>query len=265
MAFPPVRTFIGIPYAVTPTLLSGVSYRAIYWPLDQLTDGFAKTAWRCANTTGAVQLDLGSAKPLNFLVVTGHNFDADIIAGVTLSNSVSMSPAILTRGVGVKQPAFWLDLRQLSGAPTTARYVSFAFAGNSRPVTIHELSVGLASEFNGVLAPEPSEKLTFPQERTTLEYGKVAISAMGSLTRTMDLRLILTPTDRAAFDAIHAAAVTSPLAYPGTGTRVVVVPSTHRNDAWFVEWPGYVEQTFEESDRVVEMPLTLVEEVVGVS
>lgn len=257
MAFPPVRTLIGIPYAATASVVSGADYSAVYWPVSQLVDGFGKTAWRCANTTGAVQLDLGSARSINFIAIFGHNFDPDMVVGITTS--------AFTRGCGVKQPAFWLDARALDGNPTTTQLVTVAWAGNSRPVTISEICVGLASEFNGTLDPNPTEQITFPQMRSKLEYGRQIVSASGALLRTMDLTLTLTPTDRVAFDAIHTAAAASPVAYPGVGTRVVVIPSSHRNDAWYVEWPGYVEQHFERSDRVVSMDLPLVEEAFGVS
>lgn len=256
MAFPPVRTFIGIPYTATASITVGAGYRDIYWPIGQLVDGFASKAWRSANTTGAVRLDLGSVRPMNYVAFFGHNFDPTMVLAVTT--------AAFTRGCGVKQPSFWLDLRTLDGAPTSSQYVDIAWVGNSRPATIGEICVGLASEFNGVLDAEPVERVEAPQHRNALEYGDVVISAMGTLKRTMDLTLRVTPTERAALDAIHTAAAASPLAWPGTGTRVVVVPSTHRNDAWFVEWPAYLEQTFEQSDQVVNVSLPMREEVAGV-
>lgn len=256
MAFPPVRTFIGIPYTATASLLTGASYQDTYWPISQLVDGFAKTSWRCANTTGSVRIDLGSVKTMNYVAIFGHNFDYNLIVGVT---TIAVS-----RGVGVKQPSFWLDMRTLAGAPTSAQFIDIAWANNSRPVTIGEICVGLATEFKGTIVSYPTERVAMPQQRTKLEYGDVVVSSAGSLVRSMDLQLALTTTDRAALDAIHTAAAASPAAWPGTGTRVVVVPSTHRNDAWFVEWPAYLEQTFEESDLVVTVPLTLAEEVFGV-
>lgn len=263
MAFPPVRTFIGFPYPVTAAVTSGADYLAIYWPLGQLTDGSVKTAYRHANTTGAIRLDLGASLPCNFLACFGHNFDANLVLSVQMSDSAGMSPTVLARGVGVKQPAFWLDLRVLSGAPTTARYVQFAWVGNSRPATIGELAVGLASEFQGMLDAEPRESITTPQQRANLEYGKTIISATGAIVRRMDLGLNLDVTQRAALDAISVTAATSPPSQPGDGTRVVVVPSSHRNDAWYVEWPSYIEQEFIDSDRIVRAPLTLMEEVHG--
>lgn len=264
MPFPPVCTMIGFPYPSTATVVSGGSYNDLYWPPANLVDGSGKTAWRSAGTTGAVRLDLGSSLPCNFCAVFGSNFDHDLVLSVQMADNTGMSPTVLSRGVGIKQPGLWLDLRTITGLPTTARYVQLAWVGNSRPATIGELCVGLADEFVGMLNPEPTERVQAMQRRSPLDYGKVAISAHGALARTMDLGLQLDTDQRAALDAISVAAGASPISQPGDGTRVVVVPSTHRNDAWYVEWPAFIEQEFTQSDLVVRADLPLVEEVFGV-
>lgn len=263
MAFPPVHTFIGFPYPATPTAGAGTSgYRDIYWPISQLVDGSGATGWRSANTTGSVILDLGASLPCNYFACFGHNFDNDMVTVVEMSNSSGISPTLLSRGCSVRQPSFWLDLRDLAGTPTTARYLRFSWAGNSRMVTLGELSLGLATGFRGTLNAEPVERTFVPQLRSYLDYGKLIVSSAGVMGRTMDLVLNLDPDQRAALDTIAATAATSPLATPGSGTRVVVIPSSHRNDAWLVEWPAMVEGSYDDGhDRIVQFPITLVEEI----
>jgi hypothetical protein len=262
MAFPPVYTFIGFPYPATPTVASGASYRDIYWPLSQLVDGSGATGYRHANTTGALLFDLGSALPCNFFCVFGHNFDADLVVSVQMSNTPGAGD-LLSRGCGVKQPSFWLDLRSLAGVPTTARYLQLSWVAIRRPVTLGEVSIGQASLFQGVLDREPAERVFAPQIRSYLEYGKLITSATGTIGRTMELGLSLDPDQRTLLDAIHAQAAVSPLSEPGDGTRVVVIPSTHRNDAWLVDWPAYLPGEYGEDlhDRIVRYKLTLAEEV----
>lgn len=260
MPFPPVYTFIGVPYTVTASIASGAGYRDIYWPISQLVDGSGRTGWRSANTTGAVLIDMGSAKACNFVAVFGHNFDPAQVLSVQMSNNSNMSSPVLSRGVGVKQPSFWLDLRTLAGTPTTARYLQLAWVANSRPASIGELSVGLATGFKGVLSAEPEERVYVPQMRAYLEYGVLTATSPGTLGRSMELTLNLTPEDRVSLDAISAAADASPVSEPGDGTRVVVIPTTHRNDAWLVDWPAHIRYTYDQT-RMLRAPLTLTEEI----
>lgn len=266
MAFPPVYTFIGFPYPATPTAVGGTTgFMDIRWPISQLVDGSGATGWRSANTTGAVLLDLGSALPVNYFACFGHNLDGDMVTVVELSNSSGMSPLILSRGLSVRQPSFWLDLRNLAGTPATARYLRFSWTGNSRPATFGELSLGLATGFKGTLNAEPVERTFVPQLRGYLDYGKLIVSSPGTMGRSMDLVLNLDPDQRTALDAIAATAATSPLSTPGSGTRAVVIPSSHRNDAWLVDWPAMVEGNYDDGhDRIVQFPITLTEEIFAV-
>jgi hypothetical protein len=260
MPFPPGRTFIGLSYTLsTPTLAAGSSYRDVDWPLVNLVDGTARTSWRAGSTTGALLFDLGSPRPCNFFCCFGHNFDATQVVSIQMSGGGSLS-----RGCGVKQPSFWLDLRALNGQPTTARYLQFAWVGNSRPPTIGEIAIGLASEFTGIIEGEPREQLSAPQLRNYLEYGTLITSATGTVMRSMDLTLSMTAAERVLLAAIEAQAAADGPVYIGRGQHVIVVPSTHRNDAWYVEWPKTIEVEHPQSDRIVRAPLALVEEVFGV-
>ena len=251
--FPPGRTLIAPASQVWSRAGSASlgSPRTNY-PAANLIDGSTTLAARSTSPTDAATITLGGAQEPNIFGIIGHNISYGLVCGFR-----TLSGETLNRGAAARRPNFWLDLR---GFPASSASWQFYVNGNARPISLGEIVIATGFEFDGTIITEPEEQIAFPQERARLEYGRIAISASGSLVRRMQLRLSLTDTDKVNLLQISTEAGGS----AGPALPVVVVPSTHRNDIWYVEWPQIYEEDFTvgETDRI-EVTLDLREEAAG--
>jgi hypothetical protein len=247
--FPIVRTLI-----VPPSQLWSAGATAAWagaaverYPASRATDGSSARATRSVYTTDQLTVTLSGSQTPNIFGVLNHNIDYDLVAAFS-------APGLL-RGAAARRPSFWLDLR---GFPVTTNSFTLAVNGNSRPITIGELVIATGFEFDGVLRALPDEDIYAPQERGLLEYGKVAISASGSIVRTISLELVLDAAQRALFEQVADEAGLS-------GDKVIIVPDSRKNDIWFVNWPDVYEVDYPKSDIAdMAVRLTLTEENGGV-
>lgn len=256
--FPPAKSLIA-PASQVWSHDSAASLQApmTYYPAGNLIDGQSSVVARSQYGTDNAIIDLGLPRTPNIFGVIGHNIQYNLVCGFRASASVGMGSLLLDRGAAARKPNFWLDLR---GFPATAQFWQFYVNANPRPISLGEIVIATGFEFDGDIIGEIEENIVFPQERAELEYGQIALSASGSLVRQMQLRLSLTDTDKAHLYQISAEAGDA----TGIPRPVIVVPSTHRNDIWYVEWPEIYEEDFTvgETDKI-EVTLTLREEAVG--
>lgn len=276
--FPPVRSFIGFPYTpVAVTVLEGETYSATHYPTTHLYDQSPRVAWRSVYGNVALRFDMGANVPVNFVGIIGHNLHRDTLVTVWASTSTpppdlpvypddegtwgDAPQLVFGRTFGVEYPNCWVDTRNAAGDPQTARYWQLHINNaNERAVAITEIVIGLAEEFEGIIASPYSEKLLAFQERQVLEYGKVVISGAGTMARTLELDLSVSPEDHTRLETIWESATLGPL----DGRRVVVVPDSRRNDIWYVQWPATRETTYEgPSHQFADVPLTIAEEAFG--
>ena len=248
--FPSVRTLIVPPSQwwsrdAVASLVSG-EVASGYSPAA-LTDGSVWPTCKTQYGTGRMRVNLGAAREANILGVFGHNFDEGSVLGTS-------NEAGLLRGFGARDPNCWLDLR---GFLTTAQYWDVFFSEQSRGGTIAEIVVATGFEFEGVLLAPLDEQIRYWQERDQTEYGKSYIAASGSMTRTMPLRMRLTPDDQGLFaQVVDEASI--------QGARIVMVPDTRRNDIWLAEWPDSRSFRYAASYREADVEFLLIDQSPGV-
>lgn len=251
--FPPGKTLIVPPSQVwSRSGTAALGAPRTNYPAANLVDGSSASAGRSTSTSDAASITLPGAQTPNIFGIISHNITYAQVCGFR-----TLSGDALHRGAGARRPNFWLDLR---GFPATSAAWQFYVNANARPISIGEIVIATGFEFDGDIVNEPEETITFPQERAALEYGRLAISSSGSLLRRMRLHLSLTAADKTNLLQISTEAGGT----AGPPERVIVVPSTHRNDIWFVEWPEIYEEDFTvgEWDRI-EVTLDLREEAAG--
>lgn len=247
--FPPVVSLLAPPsgiWSLAKVVSANVPIISSDYTLAHLVDGTCTQATRFAFDTLQVTIDLGVTRTPNIFGVLNHNFDPGLVVGVS-------NEAGLSRGFGVRDPHCWIDLR---GFPTTARYWTLSVNANSIPVSLGEIVIATGAEFSGMVESEPSEDVVFHGTRDTTEYGKVYLSATGALSRRTPFNLRVPQAQRAILQAID-------LEVGIMGGRVLVVPTTARNDIWFTEWPSLLEYTH--ADQIESsVPLDLIDESSGV-
>lgn len=275
--FPPIRTIIGFPYTPSAiTVLAGETYSSTYYPVAALMDGLPRLAWRSVYGNVAIRVDLGINRPVNFVGLVGHNIALGTLVTVWASTS-SPPPDLppypddegswgddpvlsLGRTFGIEYPNCWVDVRDAAGTAHSARYWQIHINNASgRALAINEVVIGLGEEFEGIIARPYAEELYAFQERQTLEYGKLAVSSAGTMARTLDLELRVSPEEQTRLNTIWETAALG----PAEGTRVVVVPDSRRNDLWYVQWPVKRETTYPQSYLFGTVPLTIAEEAFG--
>lgn len=225
------------------------------FPPANAVDGSSGTPIRSEYGTDAVKIDLGAAQTPNIFGVIHSNIDYDRVCGFHASASAGFGSLLLDRGAAARYPNFWLDLR---GFPATAQYWRFAVNSNSQPLSIGEIVIGTGLVFNGVLQGLPPEEHTYWQERGLLEYGKVAVSASGALTRALTLALEMSAAEAAQLESIADEAVS-------TGDPIVVVPDTRRNEIYYMHWPEEFQLEYSRSGYAeIRASLRLLEEGAGV-
>lgn len=274
--YPPVRTLVGTQFTdpMLVSLVAGASYNTDRYPLTNLVDGTSKTAWRSTDKVVALRFDLGYAANVNFVGVIGHNFTVGTLCSIHATGSPASlvlppfppddeyqagwyEDQVLNRLFSTRYPNCWVDVRNADGTPTAARYWQLHVIDNQRPVTISEVVIGLAAEFDGIISGLPYAATHAAQEmREVLEYGQVYRSTSGAILRSMDLSLMLMQEQVAAFHQLYQTA-------SNVGGRMVVVPDSRTNDIWLTEWPSLRETTFEESYLVGTHKLSMVEEMSG--
>lgn len=248
--FPPARTMI-VPPSGLLSRGAGCSATAVdpEFPASNATDGFAHTVTRSDAHTNQFVVELDLADTPNVFGIIHHNIDR---GNICLFQSGGL---VLDRGAAARRPNFWLDLR---GFPSTDVHWVFGVNNNSRPIMVGEIVLGIAYEFNGVIESEPNEDVKFWQERQTMEYGQLAISAVKAAQRRMSLTLRLNQAEVGYFEQITDEANLS-------GEPVVVVPDSRRNDIWFVHWPRRRDIRYTQSAVAdIDVTLDLVEESAGV-
>lgn len=248
--FPPTRTLIVPPsqnYSFGAT--ASLSSPKPNYPASKAVDGTLGGYCRSNYGTDALVIDLGGAQSPNIFGVFQHNIDAGLVCSFQASNGMN-------RGAAARRPHFWLDLR---GFPPTAQSYQLGVNGNSRPLIIGEVVIATGFVFTGSLSAYVDEQTLFWQERREFEFGKMAISASGSLTRMGTLAMSVTAAELVQLDQVFEEAGSS-------GERVVVVPDTRRNDIWFVEWPANKDVRYRQTDQdAIEVVIPLVEESGGVA
>jgi len=231
--FPPAKTLIAPASQVWSR--SGTASMAgtrTNYPASNLNDGSSTLVARSTGVNASAIITLPGAQTPNIFGIISHNITYGQVCGF---RTTSGDP--LDRGAAARKPNFWLDLR---GFPASSASWQFYVNANARPVNIGEIVIATGFEFDGDIVGEPEERIFFPQERAMLEYGQLAISSSGTMVRSMQLRLSMTAADKTNLLQVSQEAGTA----SGTPEKVIVVPSTHRNDIWFVEWPQIYEEDF---------------------
>lgn len=254
--FPVVRTLVCKPSLYysegrTPTYVSGTGLTN--YPAAQMTDGSLQVAARIAETTLQFTLDLGSLVTPNFIGFFNTNIDEGLVVQVEGASNSSFTNAELRAGVAARQPNFWLDLR---GFNVSVRYIKVTVTGNSRAVAIGEFIVGAADIYNGVIDAGHEVDIKAWQERHATDYGVAARVISGSISRTLNVSLLIVEEERTTLEAA--------LEHAGlNGGRVVVVPTTNDNDIWLCEM-GVLREIVRRNHRESVVRLELLEESPGV-
>ena len=239
----------------TVTMVSGTPLTN--YPASNLTDDTTQTAMRLIETAFDLYIDLGQAQAIDGVAILNHNLDPGLVLQVYFADSTLWASGEQI-AVSAVRPNLWIDLRNF---PVNRRYVRIRTAltgGNSKPVAISEVVVASMEELKGVIEPESLEKST--QFWTAREFTEELIPyrmTSGVFTRRLDLSLEMDVITR---DILHAVFEDAGM----TGYRVLLIPDSTKNDAYWIDWPDRRETNFPQSDRVTRMRLSLTEETPGV-
>lgn len=261
MAFPPVRTLI-----VSPSnwhsfrdgeveITVGTLYEEEEYPPEFLVDGSAgpMTVW--ATTAAGVRLTFGGSVSGDILGIINHNLDPTALIQPYVDN------VALPRTFGAAYPNCWIDLRAF-GTPGEWESLTFSSIeirvyGNSRRIAMSEIVVGDSYRFNGVLdAPIPMP-ISFASARDLTDGQQLLEGGYGTHVRRARLRLTMSAAEAAQLATISSWAGLD-------ATRVVVVPSSRRNDIWLSRWPSIHAETYPGGPEPVVATVDLVEDAPGI-
>jgi hypothetical protein len=263
MAFPPVRTLIMAPaqWASIDAFQSieatvGTLYDETEYPLLNLVDNKTQAMCRFATVSAGIKVTFGDPRPLKILGLFNHNLDPHLLIEVYVDD------VLLPRTFGVQYPHCWIDLRGFSDTPTdaeaslTATTVEVRVYGNSRPVALSEFAAGDAYIFDGLMEVPFPEVYGTTQQRVYTDAQVTKTWGSGAHVRLLTLQLQVSadalPDLQAVMDAVEE------------DERVIVVPSSRINQIWLAHWPAQLNRTYTASDRVLAVPLELIEDTMGV-
>ena len=221
----------------------------------RLVDGTLTTAYRLSSRAGMVILDLGEPRTPDVFAVLSHNLYPNMVVAAIGSNSSDMSSPVVTAGFVARRPVAWVDLRGYTFAPARYWALDVPFRHGVRGMSIGELVVGAAVEFDGIIEPNFTIIPRRWEVGNVTEHGAVVVYRTGTAQRTCNLSMRVTTEDESRLRSVVR----------GIGEndrRMLVVPSSRTHEALWVESvPRFLRPV--RNGREATLSLDLIEETLG--
>lgn len=230
------------------------------YPATNASDGDGAVVSRIEETHGGWQIDLEEARLPDVFAVVNHNIPEDVVCGVQGSNDEDFATVDFDGwGMFARRPVTWLDLRGILMVP--CRYWRFwvlTADPADRSLGLGEFVIGTAVEFDGLATQgQHTEREKAFVSRAETEEGLPYKMHSGAIQRALIM-------DATLFEELVETMEDLSDDAGESGERVLVIPNSRQNEAYYLDWPAAVAMRFPESRLVGDMQLDLPEESFGV-